>query len=99
MININYSKVDRFEYETDINSSVTYMNINNDEYFITPDSNDIISVDIRVEGDVTVHRINDNQNFEIKYYGKDPKYNPITTITVVLRNRLALNKEKGFYNG
>ena len=99
MININYSKVDRFEYETDINSSVTYMNINNDEYFITPDSNYIISVDIRVEGDGTVHRINDNQNFEIKYYGKDPKYNPITTITVVLRNRLALNKEKGFYNG
>ena len=45
-INIMYNNVKRFVYETNVKSEMIYMQIDDDEYFIEPDTTDIISISI-----------------------------------------------------
>ena len=77
MVNVMYNDIKRFIYETNFKSEMIYMQINDDEYFIEPDTTDIIYITVTGEphDDAVIpyaeykQVISSNKNFQCIGYG------------------------------
>lgn len=96
-INIMYNNVKRFVYETNVKSEMIYMQIDDDEYFIEPDTTDIISISITgvpYESKYIQHErvIGSNKNFKCISFGD---FNTkIMSINLRLNNKNMINLQK-----